>query len=159
MSIIDKLFNRSKAPIPNRNFYYSGLTPPSMNTEGFLFAYQNCGWLHAVIFRIALGCSEVEWTLFDVSNQDKPKQVFKHPILTLLHQVNPFQTSNEFIALDTIYNELIGESFWALNFNVLGEPAEIILPYPHLMSVVRPKNSHLLKGMFMERVKMQFPLM
>ena len=149
MGIIKNIFNRrivEKAPIPNRNFYYSGITPPSMNTEGFLRAYGEIGWLHAVVFRIALGCSEVEWTLFDVSNQDKPKQIFKHPILNLLHQVNPSQTSNEFIALDTIYNELIGESFWALNFNALGEPAEIILPYPNKMSVVPDKNFPFVKG-------------
>jgi len=117
-----------------------------MNTEGFLNAYGNIGWLHAVVFRIALGCSEVEWTLFDASNQDKPKQIYKHPILKLLKQVNPFQTSNEFIALDTIYNELIGESFWALNFNALGEPAEIILPYPNKMSVVPAANFPFVKG-------------
>jgi len=146
MNFIEKLFNRNKAPIPNRNFYYSGLTPPSMNTEGFLSAYSNIGWLHAVVFRIALGCSEVEWTLFDTTNQDKPRQIFKHPILTLLKLVNPFQTSNEFIALDTIYNELLGESFWALNFNALGEPAEIILPYPNKMSVVPAATFPFVKG-------------
>ncbi len=120
--------------------------PPSMTTSGILDAYQNIGWLHAVVFRIALGCSEVEWTLFDTTNQDKPKQIFKHPVLDLLRLVNPFQTSNEFIALDTIYNELIGESFWALNFNALGEPAEIILPYPHKMSVVPAKGFPFVKG-------------
>ena len=146
MSILSKLFNREKAPIPNRNFYYGGITPPNMNTEGFLSAYSSIGWLHAVVFRIALGCSEVEWTLFDTTNQDKPKQIYKHPLLTLLKQVNPFQTSNEFIALDTIYNELIGESFWALNFNALGEPAEIILPYPQNMSVVPAENFPFVKG-------------
>ncbi len=148
MNFLEKLFNRSKTPIPNRtsNFYSYGLSPPDRTVEGFLSAYGSIGWLHAVVFRIALGCSEVEWTLFDVTNQDKPKQIFKHPVLSLLHQVNPFQTSNEFIALDTIYNELIGESFWALNFNALGEPAEIVLPYPHLMSVVPDKNFPFVKG-------------
>ncbi len=143
-----KYFQRDKRPIPQTNYYWGmgGLVPPTITTQGMLEIYQNCGWLHAVVFRIALGCSEVEWTLFDVSNQDKPKQIFKHPVLSLLHQVNPFQTSNEFIALDTIYNELIGESFWALNFNVLEEPAEIILPYPHLMSVVPAKAFPFVKG-------------
>ena len=147
MNIFEKLF-RTKAPIPNRNYFNAGGIMPSANftSEGMLGLYQSVGWLHAVVFRIALGCSEVEWTLFDASNQDKPKQIYKHPILTLLKQVNPFQTSNEFIALDTIYNELIGESFWALNFNALGEPAEIILPYPNKMSVVPAKNFPFVKG-------------
>ena len=120
--------------------------PSDRTTEGYLRAYGEIGWLHAVIFRIALGCSEVKWQLNDVSNREKPKQIFKHPILDLLHLVNPFQTSNEFIALDTIYQELIGESFWALNFNALGEPAEIILPYPHKMSVVPDKSFPFVKG-------------
>jgi len=145
-----KLFNRNKAPIPFHPYRESlgmfGITPPNWNQESFLNAYGSIGWLHAVVFRIALGCSEVEWTLFDTSNYDKPKQIFKHPILSLLHQVNPFQTSNEFIALDTIYNELIGESFWALNFNALGEPAEITLPYPNKMSVVPDKFFPFVKG-------------
>ena len=146
MNIFEKLF-RTKAPIPNRNFYYSGMTPSVNYTpEGALLQYSQIGWLHAVVFRIALGCSEVEWTLFDVSNQDKPKQIYKHPVLSLLKQVNPFQTSNEFIALDTIYNELVGESFWVLNFNALGEPAEIVLPYPQLMSVVPAKEFPFVKG-------------
>jgi len=124
----------------------SGMAPPQRSTDGFLNAYGQIGWLHAAVFRIALGCSEVEWTLFDYTNQEKPKQIFKHPILTLLKLVNPFQTSNEFIALDTVYNELVGESFWALNFNALGEPAEITLPYPHLMSVVPAKEFPFVKG-------------
>ena len=138
-----------KGVIPNRNNYLGigGLMPSTnFSSEGMLGLYQNVGWLHAVVFRIALGCSEVEWTLFDTTNQDKPKQIFKHPILTLLKLVNPFQTSNEFIALDTIYNELIGESFWALNFNALGEPAEIVLPYPNKMSVVPAANFPFVKG-------------
>lgn len=146
MSFIDKLF-RTKKPIPNTPYLnIAGVEPMGRNTEGYLRAYGEIGWLHAVVFRIALGCSEVEWTLFDTANPDKPKQIFKHPILDLLRLVNPFQTSNEFIALDTIYNELIGESFWALNFNALGEPAEIILPYPQKMSVVPDKNFPFVKG-------------
>jgi HK97 family phage portal protein len=143
-----KYFRHTKQPIPNRSstFNYSGLTPPDRNLEGILRAYGEIGWLHAVVFRIALGCSEVKWTLSDASNREHPKQIFKHPVLDLLRLVNPFQTSNEFIALDTIYNELVGESFWALNLNALGEPAEIVLPYPHKMSVVPAKEFPYVKG-------------
>ena len=147
MNILEKMFSRTKRPIPNSNYFNAGgLIPPALSESSALESYLNVGWLHAVVFRIALGCSEVEWTLFDSANQEKPKQIFKHPVLSLLHQVNPFQTSNEFIALDTIYNELIGESFWALNFNALGEPAEIILPYPQRMSVIPAKEFPFVKG-------------
>ena len=121
-------------------FSSGGSIPPDRNLEGMLRAYGEIGWLHAVVFRIALGCSEVKWTL-----SDNGRQVENHPVLKLLHLVNPFQTSNEFIALDTIYQELIGESFWILNFNALGEPAEIWIPYPHKMQVV-PDKDKFIKG-------------
>jgi len=146
LSILSKLFNREKAPIPNRNFYYSGMTPPDRTGEGFLNAYGTIGWWHAVQFRIALGISEVKWTLSDITNRDKPKQIYNHRILSLLKGMNPFQTSEEVMALDSIYLESIGESFWALNFNALNEPAEIILPYPHKMSVVPDRNFPFVKG-------------
>jgi len=126
-------------------FMSGGNVPPDRNTEGFLRAYGEIGWLYAVVFRIALGCSEVKWALFDNSNREKPKQISQHPILRLLSLVNPFMTSNEFIALDTIYQELIGESFWILNFNGLGEPTEIWIPYPHKMSIV-PDKEKFIKG-------------
>ena len=149
MSIASRIKSLIKQPrfdySVNRYLGAGGNIPPDRNPEGFLRAYEQVGWLHAVVFRIALGCSEVQWTLHDVSNRDKPKQIFDHPILKLLHLVNPFQTSNEFIALDTIYQELVGESFWVLNYNALGEPAEIWIPYPHLMSVV-PDKTKFIKG-------------
>ena len=148
MSILGKIFRKQPKfdYSPNRYFGWGGAIPPDRNTEGFLRAYGEIGWLHAVVFRIALGCSEVKWTLHDVSSREKPQQILQHPILRLLNLVNPFQTSNEFIALDTIYNELVGESFWAVNFNALDEPAEIILPYPNKMSVVPAKNFPFVKG-------------
>jgi HK97 family phage portal protein len=146
MSILDKLF-RTKQTIPNsRYFSAGGAIPPDRTTDGFLQAYNSIGWFHAVVFRIALGCSEVKWTLSNVSNREKPKQIYDHRILDLLHNINPFQTSNEFIALDTIYGETTGESFWALNFNALDEPAEIILPYPNKMSVVPAPEFPFVKG-------------
>ncbi len=150
MSIISKVFPWTvKQPIINRYpnvFGVGGLIPSSRNTTGYLDAYNSIGWWHAVVFRIALGLSEVKWTLFDVSNRDKPKQIYQHKVLDLLHLVNPFQTSNEFIALDSIYMESIGESFWVINFNALGEPAEMILPYPHRMSVVPDRIFPFVKG-------------
>ncbi len=147
MSVFTKLFRTKQPRFDYRAGYFnaSGGVPPDRNTEGFLRAYGEIGWLYAVVFRIALGCSEVKWTLHDTANREKPRQIFEHPLLKLLNLVNPFQTSNEFIALDTIYQELIGESFWILNYNKLGEPAEIWIPSPHKMSVV-PSKENFIKG-------------
>ncbi len=147
MSILNKLYSLiKKQPRSLYGFNAGGLIPTDRNEEGYLRAYGEIGWWHAVLFRIALGLSEVKWTLFDITNREKPKQIYEHPVLNLLRLVNPFQTSNEFIALDSIYMESIGESFWALNFNALNEPAEIILPYPHKMSVVPAKEFPFVKG-------------
>ncbi len=137
--------NNLKATIPNRQGYFSsgGAIPPNYTNSD---AYLNSGWYHAVVFRIALGCSEVKWVLNDVSNREKPKIIYKHKILDTLHTVNPFQTSNEFIALNIIYWEQSGESFWAINKNGLSEPAEYVLPYPDKMSVVPAKDFPYVKG-------------
>ncbi len=126
-------------------FNYSGGVPPDRTTEGFLKAYGEIGWLYAVVFRIALGCGEVKWRLFNGSDRSERTQISKHPVLTLLDRINPFQTSNEFIELHTIYQDLVGECFWILNYNALGEPAEIWIPYPNRMSVV-PDKTKFIKG-------------
>lgn len=143
-------FFTTKASIPtssSRTFSSTtGILPPAYTTQDYLSAYSTVGWWHAVVFRIALGLSEVKWTLFDVSNREKPKQIYEHPILDLLHLCNHFQTSEELIALDTIYMESLGESFWVLNPNRNGEPTEIVLPYPQIMSVVPAKDFPFVKG-------------
>ncbi len=147
MSFIDKIFRREKLNVPFRSSLYAGGSiPPDFTGQDFLNSYTNIGWWHAVVFRIALGMSEVKWTLSDVSNKDQPKQILEHPLLDLLHLVNPFQTSEEFMALDTIYMECAGESFWILNFNALGEPSEAVLAYPSMMSVVPAKAFPFVKG-------------
>ena len=140
-----KIFSRTEHPRFNYSFNVGGLIPPDRTAEGFLKAYSEIGWLHAVVFRIALGCGEVKWRLFNGSDRSERTQIDKHPILTLLDHINPFQTSNEFIELHTIYQDLIGECFWILNYNALGEPAEVWIPYPNKMSVV-PDKQKFVKG-------------
>ena len=141
MSIISKLFPRKvKQPSFSYGFNASGAIPPNRTTEDFLRAYGEIGWLYAVVFRIALGCGEVKWRLYNGSDRSERTQVEKHPVLNLLDQINPFQTSNEFIELHTVYQDLVGECFWVLNYNALGEPAEIWIPYPNKMSIVPDKN-------------------
>ncbi len=145
-NFLTKFFSKQKQPYFYSGFNAGGAIPPNFTTKDYLEAYESIGWWHAVVFRIALGLSEVQWTLFDVSNKDKPNQVYEHPILDLLHLVNPFQTSEEFIALDTIYMECLGESFWVLSNNNNGEPGEVVLAYPELMSVIPAKAFPYVKG-------------
>ncbi len=140
------LSSNYKAQIPNRQGYFSAGGSIPSDSHDYLGAYSSIGWWHAVNFRIALGLSEVKWTLFDTTNKEHPEQIYSHRILDLLHLMNPFQTSEEVIALDSIYMENLGESFWALNYNALGEPSEIVLPYPQKMSVVPAREFPFVKG-------------
>lgn len=146
MSLFTKLFPRTKqAPRFNYAFNSGGMIPPDRTADGFLRAYSEIGWLYAVVFRIALGCGEVKWRLYNGSERSQRTQVAKHPLLSLLDTINPFQTGSEFIELHQIYMDLIGESFWILNYNALGEPAEIWIPQPNKMSVV-PDRNKFIKG-------------
>ncbi len=145
-NFLTKFFSRQKQPYFSPGFSASGGIPPDFTTKDFLGAYEEIGWWHAVVFRIALGLSEVSWTLHDTTNKKKPEQIYEHPILDFLHLVNPFQTSEEFIALDTIYMECLGEAFWVLSYNRGGEPAEAVLAYPELMSVIPDKVFPYVKG-------------
>ena len=108
MSIFQKILRREKAQIINRqgSFSVGGSISPDYNSIDALQDYGNIGWLHAVVYRIALGCSEVNWYLEDFTNRDKPKRIDDHDILKLLRSINPFQTKEEFVALHFIYKAL-----------------------------------------------------
>jgi len=138
-------FFKQKQNIPNRQGYFNAggdISPSFSNSD----AYISSGWYHAVVFRIALGCAEVKWILEDRTTPDKPKIIYRHPILNTLKNVNPFQTSCEFIALNIIYWESVGESFWVINRNGLNEPAEYVLPYPQKMHVIPAQYFPYVKG-------------
>jgi HK97 family phage portal protein len=136
MSILDKIFSRNKQSRVNNSLYAGGTIPPSRDIPGFLKAYSEIGWLYAVVSKIGVGCGDVKWRLFRGDDRSERSQVAKHPILTILDKVNPFQTGAECIELTQIYLDLIGEAFWILNYNALDEPSEIIIPYPHNMTIV-----------------------
>ncbi len=144
MNFLSKYFPKQKQPSFNTGFYSAGSIPPDYSD--YLNAYETVGWWHAVNFRIALGMSEVCWTLHDVSNKEKPVQVYDSKILDLLNLLNPFQTKEEFIALHSIYMESGGEAFWVLNFNANDEPREAVLAYPNMMSVVPDRAFPFVKG-------------
>ncbi len=146
-NFLTKLFQR-KQILPNRQGYFSagGSLPNDPTGNDALQAYGDVGWLNAVVYRIALGCSEVNWYLENNSNPDKPVRIDDHPILSLLRSINPFQTKEEFVALHFIYKALVGKSFWILNLNASGVPQEIVLPYPQKMWVIPDKAFPFIKG-------------
>ena len=139
MSILDifKAFKGSKQNIPITSQTWA--VPPLRNTESYLKAFGEIGWLFAVVSRIAIATSEVQWHLYDTRG-GKRKEIDSHPLLDLIHYVNSFQTGQEFIELTQMYIDLVGECFWHLSNNKLGVAGEIWILPPHHVEVVPSKE-------------------
>ena len=138
MGIINKIFRREKQP---RFAYTQGAwaIPPGWNTQSYLQSYGQIGWLFGCVSRIAVAVADVQWRLNQVRGNDK-KELFKHPLLDMLDYVNPFQTGQELFELSQMYLDLVGESFWVLNRNKAGIPAEIWIAPPDRMQIVPSKE-------------------
>lgn len=125
-------------------------TQPQRNTEEFLKAYGEIGWLYAVVSKIAIGMAEVEWHLYTSTQNkedstDERQEVYDHVLLDLLHRPNPFQSGAEFMWLSSLYDDLTGESFWYKVPNNLGVTGELWLLPPHRIEVV-PDAQKYIKG-------------
>ncbi len=159
MGILDRIFKprEIKQPKVPYLFNYNNATPPERGVSGFLSAYSEVGWLFAVVSRIAEGVSEAKWRLYKVNEKGERTLIYTHPIIDLLNFVNPFQTYQEFTELHEIYMGLAGESFWVLNKNRLGEPAEMWLASPDRMSVV-PSAKEFVAGYIYQIGNTKIPL-
>lgn len=132
---ISRLFT-TKQPSIN---YTTGMTwgiPPEQNTESLLNAYKTVSTLHASISRIANAVGEAKWRLYEVAKSGKRKEITDHPLLTMLHYVNPFQTGNELFEMTQMHLDITGRAFWVLNYNNAKKPAEIWIAEPHKMTIV-----------------------
>ena len=118
--------------------------PPTRNTEGYLKAFGEVGWLFAVVSRIAIAVSETGWHLYNIKAGER-KELDTHPLLDLLYLVNPFQTGQELLELTQMYIDLVGECFWMLSVNRLGVPGEIWVLPPHKVDVV-PSRTEFISG-------------
>jgi len=64
-------------------------------------------------------------------------EVLQHPILTLFDTVNPYMNSFDLWEITTLYQECIGSTYWYLETNPLGRPAQI-WPLPSQLVQMRP---------------------
>jgi len=130
--------------------YYEMNIPAAWGTNQYLQAYSQIGWLYVCARVRAAAVAKVcsRWRLYD--GADHENEIEKHPILDLLHYINPFYTSYQFIYLHQQYKDLVGESFWNVNFNRGKQPAELWLAPPQYMQVI-PSSTDYIAGYRYER--------
>ncbi len=149
-----------KAPeVVRRKLGYSvnpWVSPPDMNTRGFLTAYSQIYSLFGISLRIATAMGEVKWRLYKGSERSERSQVTDHPILTLLDFANEFQTGQEIIELTSLHMDLAGKAYWYLPRGLLKVPAEIWVLPPHLMKVV-PSEKEFIAGYVYQNGTDQIP--
>lgn len=123
-------------PHGNMNGLIEMQTPPGWGYQNYLKAYGEVGWLFACVNVIANAVARQEWHLYELDKDNQREEIFEHPLLDLFGNLNPYQSRYQFMYLGTMYKKLVGEQFWAINFNGKGLPAEIWLAPPTYMSVV-----------------------
>jgi HK97 family phage portal protein len=116
--------------------------PPSWGYQSYLQAYGQVGWLFACVNVIANAVARQSWHLYELESGER-NEIFEHELLDLLNHINPFQSMYQFIYLSTMYKKLVGESFWQMNFNGAGKPAEMWLAPPSYMSVIPSADKYI----------------
>lgn len=117
MSIINKAFTR-KQITPTSGRWVGGVSSNQfeakpVSLDMFLRAYCTIGWFHACVATIAKSVAEVEWILYEKSNDGTRKEVSKpHPLKDLLNSPNKFQTGHDLIEMTQIYQDCTGEGYW-----------------------------------------------
>ncbi len=112
--------------------------PPGWNTQQYLQAYGQVGWLFGAVSLIATSVAEVNWELYkgDIIQKDN------HPLLALLNKPNPFQTRYEMFLMLQTYLCLVGKAFIVMNYN--GRlPVEMWLAPPQFMTIIPDKQKYI----------------
>ena len=135
--IVDRLraLLRKGPPVPYvSRFGASFPIGAGKNTEGFVKAYGEIGWLFSVVSRIGFAVGETDWSLSDADGEEQ----VEHPALSILQRPNPFWTGQELLELTQTYLDLTGEAFLLLaTARPGGPPLEIWPVSPSYMSPVR----------------------
>lgn len=79
--------------------------------------------------------------------QDSNKElveVFEHPVLDLLKNVNPEMNGSELFFLTSKFSDLTGNSYWWMRFNNIGQPEELYV-LPSHQTKVSPSRDTLVK--------------
>lgn len=111
--------------------------PPGWDTQQYLAAYGQVGWLYGAVSLIATSVAEVEWTL-----KQNGKDVAASPLLDLIDRANPFQTRYELFLMLQTYRSLVGKAFIVLNYTGR-TPTEMWLAPPQYMTIIPDKETYI----------------
>lgn len=106
--------------------------PPSMNTAEWLNMFSTSPRL-AVVDRIASDLANISGKLMRVEEDGTEVEVTSHPFLDFMNHPNPLyeMTSSAIWRLHEIYLMLVGESFFLIERDERGRPAELWNVPPH----------------------------
>lgn len=75
--------------------------------------------------------------ILQIKTADQVESVATHPALQLLDTVNPYMNAFDLWELTTLYQEVVGSTFWLLDFNALDLPGRI-WPLPAQNVLIQP---------------------
>lgn len=106
--------------------------PPAMNTSEWLDMFSKSPRL-AVVDRIASDIANVGGRLMRINEDGSETEIANHPFLDFMEQPNPLyeMTSSAVWRLHEIYLLLVGESFFLIERDDNGRPAELWNVPPH----------------------------
>ena len=133
------------------------LNPPEWDYKKYLAAYGQTGWLYAVCSVRANNIARNVWRLYRTNSQGDRDELDENDkktagLFQLLKKPNPFQTRYELFYQHQNYKDLVGESFWVMNFTTKGLPAQIWLAPPAYMNVI-PSPTDYISGYQFKRGK------
>lgn len=124
--------------------------PPTLGTKGALDIFSESPWIHAVVDKTARTVGETSWRLYAVKDskgkimknhrsrhlskgirkdeletkarQGNLEEIESHPLLDFLHIANDFLHGTMSMKVTQMYLDLVGEAFWIIERNSLGQP-------------------------------------
>jgi HK97 family phage portal protein len=144
--------------------------PPNRGTAEYLKAYSEMPWLRAVASRVATATASTQWKLFvrkkggERARRDRVIQrtadyalrtkllkqaehledlteVTDHPLLTVLHDANSFQTGEQMRKVTQLHLDLVGEAFWLKERDGMGVVVGVWPIPPHwVINTPTPAN-------------------
>lgn len=137
MKLFNIEFGKRKARDPytdsaQGNFVSRWARPPSMNTAEWLDMFSKNPRL-AVVDRIASDLANLSGRLMRVNEDGTETEITSHRFLDFMAQPNPLyeMTSSAMWRLHEIYLLLVGESFFLIERDNFGRPAELWVVPPH----------------------------
>lgn len=116
---------------------------PTRNANAYLDTYKTDNWVYACVKVISqeFAAQMAENIKLWRKKGEDVEEVYDHPVLALLYNVNNYTTSYQLWEATQAYTDLTGDAFWYLpKYTKGGEPAEIYVLRPDWMSIMPSKT-------------------